>query len=96
MFAIRLINDGCYRSTEVYSDQSLQGLQGWLTCFSQQTRLTLDGSSRQAQEDLASWSCTRFMEVGEDEELRAFRCSCEQSGGDAQACKTPPLPAIGD
>lgn len=36
------------------------------------------------------------MEVGEDEEPQAFRCSYGQSGGDAQACQTPPLPAIGD
>lgn len=34
MFAIRLINDGCYRSTEVYSGQSLQGLQGWASWVS--------------------------------------------------------------
>lgn len=36
------------------------------------------------------------MGVGKDEELKAFLCSYGQSGGDAQVCKTPRLPAIGD
>lgn len=74
MFAIRLINDGCYRGTEVYSDQPPHGLQGWVAGCPQRTKLTLDGSSRQAQEDLPPRSCARFMEVGRNEELQAFRC----------------------